>query len=70
MSKSEKKVNEDRELLERIPKSKLHSDYPELKRHLQMKKLSIKVFNDYEVGHEKFKSKMEESKLIAQRIKK
>ena len=30
----------------------------------------MKVMDNYEVGHEKFKKKMEESKRIAQRIRK
>jgi hypothetical protein len=32
--------------------------------------MSLKIFEDYEAGHEKFKKKIRESRLIAYRIKK
>ena len=51
-------------------KVKVAVENPEFRRHLKRKEMSLKVFPDYEEGHERFQQKMKESKMIAHRIKK
>lgn len=38
---------------------KMSMEHPELKRYRGLKKLEIKVFDDYEEGHKKFFDKMQ-----------
>lgn len=51
-------------------KVKLNPEQVDYKRYKQQQERSLKVFEDYDEGHERFKQKMKQSKLIAYNIRK